>query len=193
MAASTRFSQVVPHHWFLGLIPVKPASFFPSVYCLDYRILSSPLDHYLLVFYSSHMSVSAFQQHNCLGHNSNPKSAAGTLLLSSVLWHQSCTGSGLFHIAQEPNPTSLTSRHTPCSRQWENIFQHIKDWLNDIPKCFSDLQPKENTFTVTTWICLLIWSAWSVKWTVVKMKTKWGQGNEEQWSKSMTTEYRESP
>lgn len=44
MAASTRFSYIVPHHWFLELIPVKPAPFCPSVYCLDYRTLNSPLD-----------------------------------------------------------------------------------------------------------------------------------------------------
>jgi len=31
------------------------------------------------------MSLLAFQQHNCVGHNNNRKNAAGSLLFSSVI------------------------------------------------------------------------------------------------------------
>lgn len=51
--------------------PIQAYTHFPSVYCLGYRILNSPLDLYLLVSYSSYVSPLAFQSHNCLGHNSN--------------------------------------------------------------------------------------------------------------------------
>lgn len=65
--------------------PIQVYTHFPSVYCLGYRILNSPLDLYLLVFYSSYESPLAFQSHNCLGHNSNMKNTAGKLLFSSML------------------------------------------------------------------------------------------------------------